>query len=117
MRRSKIQFTKRDACGGRPTRRGEGMVISFAMPNLRCVLAGSVAVFLVGQATASAQPVLSALSTLTANSQVLLVTTKKPIDKSCLMVCERWGNNGCLKWVTKCKGDPGYPRGGSNTRK
>ena len=36
---------------------------------------------------------------------------KKVIDKSCLMICEQWGENDCLKWVMKCKGDPGYPKG------
>ncbi len=37
---------------------------------------------------------------------------KKPvIDKSCLMICEKWTDDGCSKWVMKCKGDPGYPKG------
>ena len=33
------------------------------------------------------------------------------------MICEKWGDDGCLKWVMKCKGDTGYPRGGTNSRK
>ena len=36
---------------------------------------------------------------------------RKVIDKSCLMICEKWGENECEKWVMKCKGDPGYPTG------
>jgi hypothetical protein len=36
---------------------------------------------------------------------------RKVIDKSCLMVCEKWTDDGCEKWVMKCKGDPGYPKG------
>ena len=37
---------------------------------------------------------------------------KKPvIDKSCLMICEKWGEQTCEKWVMKCKGDAGYPKG------
>ncbi len=33
------------------------------------------------------------------------------IDKSCLMICEQWGESDCSKWVMKCKGDSGYPAG------
>lgn len=36
---------------------------------------------------------------------------KKPIDKSCLMICEKWGENDCEKWVMKCEGDAGHPKG------
>jgi hypothetical protein len=36
---------------------------------------------------------------------------KKVIDKSCLMICEKWTGDDCSKWVMKCKGDPGYPTG------
>jgi hypothetical protein len=36
---------------------------------------------------------------------------RKVIDKSCLMICEKWGENDCEKWVMKCKGDKGYPTG------
>jgi hypothetical protein len=36
---------------------------------------------------------------------------RKVIDKSCLMICEKWGENDCEKWVMKCKGDKGYPKG------
>src|SRR6266852_3376194 len=32
------------------------------------------------------------------------------IDKSCLKMCDKWGPSDCLKWVTRCKGDPGYPK-------
>jgi hypothetical protein len=35
---------------------------------------------------------------------------RKVIDKSCLMICENWGENDCEKWVMKCKGDKGYPK-------
>jgi hypothetical protein len=27
------------------------------------------------------------------------------------MMCDRWGEHDCLKWVMRCKGDPGYPKG------
>lgn len=83
---------------------------------LRWVLAGAFTVVLFGQGSALAQPVLSpGTSAQTDHSQLVPVAKKKPIDKSCLMVCEKWGDDGCLKWVMKCKGDAG--RGGSNTRK
>ena len=86
--------------------------------SLRWMLAGASAVVLFGQGAALAQPILlPGASAQAAHSQLLRVAKKKPIDKSCLMVCEKWGNDGCLKWVMKCKGDTGYPRGGSNTRK
>jgi hypothetical protein len=42
--------------------------------------------------------------------QRLLHTAKSVIDKSCLRMCDQWGEHGCLKWVTRCKGDPGYPK-------
>jgi hypothetical protein len=35
----------------------------------------------------------------------------RPIDKSCIMMCDKWGEHDCLKWVMRCKGDPGYPKG------
>ncbi len=42
----------------------------------------------------------------------LLHLARKPvIDKSCIMMCDQWGEHGCLKWVMRCKGDPGYPKG------
>lgn len=44
-------------------------------------------------------------------SSFLLVTKKSVIDKSCIMMCDQWGEHGCLKWVMRCKGDPGYPKG------
>lgn len=37
--------------------------------------------------------------------------TKKPIDKSCLMICKRWGEDDCLEWKMVCKGDADYPKG------
>lgn len=42
---------------------------------------------------------------------LLPVTKKSVIDKSCIMMCDQWGEHGCLKWVMRCKGDPGYPKG------
>jgi hypothetical protein len=44
-------------------------------------------------------------------SFLLLVTKKSVIDKSCIKMCDQWGEHDCLKWVTRCKGDPGYPKG------
>jgi hypothetical protein len=44
-------------------------------------------------------------------SLLLPVTKKSVIDKSCIMMCDQWGEHGCLKWVMRCKGDPGYPKG------
>lgn len=45
-------------------------------------------------------------------SQPIAGKKKRPvIDKSCLMICEKWGENDCDKWVMKCKGDKGYPTG------
>ena len=41
----------------------------------------------------------------------ITVKSRKPIDKSCLMMCDRWTDDGCAKWVMRCKGDPGYPKG------
>jgi hypothetical protein len=42
---------------------------------------------------------------------LLHVTKKSVIDKSCIKMCDQWGEHDCLKWVTRCKGDPGYPKG------
>ena len=42
---------------------------------------------------------------------LLRVTKKSVIDKSCIMMCDQWGEHGCLKWVMRCKGEPGYPKG------
>ena len=55
----------------------------------------------------------STLSTGSADRPLspLLVTKKSVIDKSCIMMCDQWGEHGCLKWVMRCKGDPGYPKG------
>jgi hypothetical protein len=44
------------------------------------------------------------------NSQWISPITKRTIDKSCIMMCDKWGPNGCDKWVMRCKGDPGYPK-------
>jgi hypothetical protein len=49
-------------------------------------------------------------------SLLLPVTKKSVIDKSCIMMCDEWGEHGCLKWVMRCKGDPGYPKGLSIAR-
>ncbi|QDZ02814.1 hypothetical protein FQ775_21935 [Nitratireductor mangrovi] len=38
-------------------------------------------------------------------------TSKRKIDKTCLMMCDKWTDKGCEKWVMRCKGDPGYPKG------
>jgi hypothetical protein len=83
------------------------------------VLACTFAIVLFGQGAALAHPIFSpGASAQLGPSQLHRVAKKKPIDKSCLMICEKWGDDGCLKWVMKCKGDTGYPsRGGSNTRK
>ena len=86
---------------------------------LRLVLAAGLAVLVVGQVSAFAQP-FSPSRPLQAASALRVPVVKKPaIDKSCLMVCERWGDDGCLKWVMKCKGDTGYPKlqGNSKVRK
>jgi hypothetical protein len=42
---------------------------------------------------------------------LLLLVRKTVIDKSCIMMCDEWGEHGCKKWVMRCKGDPGYPKG------
>jgi hypothetical protein len=44
-------------------------------------------------------------------SPLLHLARKSVIDKSCIMMCDQWGEHGCLKWVMRCKGDPGYPKG------
>lgn len=38
-------------------------------------------------------------------------SSKRKIDKTCLMMCDKWTDKGCEKWVMRCKGDPGYPKG------
>ena len=85
--------------------------------NFQWMLAAAVFLACQGPAYAQPSPGSSPASAHATNAKLLLVAKKKPIDKSCLMICEKWGNDGCLKWVMKCKGDAGYPRGGSNTRK
>jgi hypothetical protein len=44
-------------------------------------------------------------------SVVLAAVKKSVIDKSCIMMCDDWGEHGCKKWVMRCKGDQGYPKG------
>jgi hypothetical protein len=44
----------------------------------------------------------------------LVASNSGVIDKSCLMMCDKWGEHDCLKWVTRCKGDPGYPKATGN---
>ncbi len=44
-------------------------------------------------------------------SVVILAASKSVIDKSCIMMCDDWGEHGCRKWVMRCKGDAGYPKG------
>jgi hypothetical protein len=53
------------------------------------------------------------LSVLNIASPVLAAGKGKggTIDKSRIMMCDRWGEHGCLKWTMRCKGDPGYPKG------
>lgn len=70
-----------------------------------------VALFLSNDAAARVYPEPARDSQCTASSfsPALKLAARKRIDKSCLMVCEEWGDDGCLKWVMKCKGDSGYP--------
>lgn len=53
------------------------------------------------------------LALLGASSPGALAASKGggTIDKSCIKMCDKWGEHDCLKWVTRCKGDPGYPKG------
>lgn len=114
-RGASYQQVQRDACGARQTR-AEGVVTNNSSLSFPWVLVAGFAAALASSGSASAQPSFtSAVSPYAVNSPLLLVAKKKPIDKSCLMVCEKWGDDGCLKWVMKCKGDAG--RGGSATRK
>jgi len=43
-------------------------------------------------------------------SRLIVPIAKRSIDKSCIMMCDKWGPNDCEKWVMRCKGDPGYPK-------
>lgn len=54
---------------------------------------------------------LSSKDTAAVAQPLQIRTKRKVIDKSCLMICEKWGENDCEKWVMKCKGDRGYPTG------
>ena len=56
-----------------------------------------------------ADPCVSAPDRPVCETAIHLAATRKPIDKSCLMVCEKWNGDTCEKFVMKCKGDPGYP--------
>jgi hypothetical protein len=46
-----------------------------------------------------------------AQSPFTLAKSKSVIDKSCLMICKRWGEHDCLEWKMVCKGDADYPKG------
>jgi len=35
---------------------------------------------------------------------LLHLAKKAVIDKSCIMMCDQWGEHGCLQWVMRCKG-------------
>lgn len=76
----------------------------------RWALLFSLAALLCSQTTTFAE---AAFATWSAHRPSLLlhVTKKSVIDKSCIMMCDQWGEHGCLKWVMRCKGDPGYPKG------
>jgi hypothetical protein len=76
----------------------------------RCALLSSVAALLCSQTVTFAEPSLATRST-DLQSSLLHLARKSVIDKSCIMMCDQWGEHGCLKWVMRCKGDPGYPKG------
>lgn len=46
-----------------------------------------------------------------APAPVIEAKSRSTIDKSCLMICKRWGEHDCLEWKMVCKGDADYPRG------
>jgi hypothetical protein len=72
----------------------------------------SLAALLCGQTSTFAEATLAmSLPGTRSPSLVQLATKKSVIDKSCIMMCDQWGEHGCLKWVMRCKGDPGYPKG------
>jgi len=79
----------------------------------RCALLlfGLVAL-LSSQTSAFAETALMtpAISTQSSTSSLLQLARKDVIDKSCIMMCDKWGEHDCLKWVMRCKGDPGYPK-------
>jgi len=68
-----------------------------------------LAVFLYSESPTDAEATLAMSRPHTSTSLVQLAR-KSVIDKSCLMMCDKWGEHGCLKWVMRCKGDPGYPK-------
>lgn len=77
---------------------------------LRSVLATGLAVLVVSQVSAFAEPFSYSRAAWDQTGHKLRLPVVKKIDKSCLMVCERWGDDGCLKWVTKCKGNSANPK-------
>ena len=68
-----------------------------------------LAAFLCSQSPTNAEITLAMSRPYTSSSLVQLAR-KSVIDKSCIMMCDQWGEHGCLKWVMRCKGDPGYPK-------
>jgi hypothetical protein len=74
--------------------------ISFFSLGFACLSTQASALVLTG-----ANPAAPPLTQLAAGKK------KSVIDKSCLMICEKWGEHDCEKWVMKCKGDTGYPKG------
>jgi hypothetical protein len=76
---------------------------------LRYALLVGLALLLCSQAAAVTDPVLTAPA-VGLPSPLLHLAKKSVIDKSCIMMCDEWGENGCKKWVMRCKGDPGYPK-------
>lgn len=56
-------------------------------------------------------PVSTQNGSFVSQPAVQTIATRRRIDKSCIMMCDKWGDKGCDKWVMRCKGDPGYPKG------
>lgn len=81
------------------------------MPNgLSLALIFAMGVVLLSPAEAHAGIALSPHLAAQARPLSALHLAKSVIDKSCLRMCDQWGDHGRLKWVTRCKGDPGYPK-------
>ncbi len=76
----------------------------------RWALLPSLAALLCSQTATFAETTLATWSAERPSS-LLHLAKKSVIDKSCIMMCDQWGEHGCLKWVMRCKGDPGYPKG------
>lgn len=66
--------------------------------------------FLVTASAASAGSLFFGAPQSPGDSPVTLAASKRPIDKSCLMICKRWGDDDCLEWKMVCKGDSDYPK-------